>query len=127
MRGRSGEGRRKETGRPSEADIDFSRDGGGVDGGGGSGDESGHEHGRGKHNGERKKGRYDGVGRGCRQEGRGAGGGRMDKEKTRKRKKESGTRGGGVSIAPRVEKDLRANFPRSPNLILIPPQRTPSF
>lgn len=27
----------------------------------------------------------------------------------------------------RVEKDLRANFPRSPNLILIPPQRTPSF
>jgi len=49
-------------------------------------------------------------------------------EEEGKRKKETGmTRGGGISIAPRVEKDLRANFPRSPNLILIPPQRTPSF
>jgi len=72
--------------------------------------------------GRSEKERYDGVGRGWN-------GGTREGRAWTKREREGDwmARGGGISIASRVEKDLRANFPRSPNLILIPPQRTPSF
>lgn len=98
MRGRSGEGRRSGA-TEREADIDILSWRGRR--------ESGHEH-QGKHNGRGRgtKKRRVGADVGSRTDEAGAGGGHTTGERGRLVC---------VSIASRVEKDLRANFPRSPN------------
>lgn len=109
MRGRSGEGRRSGA-TEREADIDILSWRGRC--------ESGHEH-QGKHNGRgrgTKKGRV-GADVGSRTDEAGAGGGHT-----------TGEREAGVCIH-RVEggEGPAREFPAFAQLILIPPQRTPSF